>query len=114
LLYLTHQPPIVQALQGLGYPVYLLNLLGTAKIIGVISLLQTRFGTLKEWAYAGFFINLTDASWSHLASGQPITAPFILFLILLGSYLLWKQMKADGSKEYTTGKSIQPVMQYLR
>jgi DoxX-like family len=109
-LYLTHQPHIVQAMGVLGYPVYLLNLLGTAKIIGVIALLQTRFSTLKEWAYAGFFINLVGASWSHLASGQSITAPLILFVILLGSYFLWKQIKFSGSKEEATKKSIIPAM----
>jgi hypothetical protein len=87
VLYLSHQPAIVQAFHALGYPPYVLGLLGTAKLIGVVSLVQTRFSVLKEWAYAGFTINLVAAAWSHLAMGQPITAPLILFLILAGSYI---------------------------
>ena len=94
-IYLSHQPVIVQAFHSLGYPEYVLNLLGTAKIMGVIAILQTRFSVLKEWAYAGFTINLVAASWSHLAVGQPITAPAILFLILAGSYILRNQLSGS-------------------
>jgi 4-hydroxybenzoate polyprenyltransferase len=92
ILYLSHQPPIVQAFHRLGYPDYLLGILGTAKIIGVISLIQTKFSLLKEWAYAGFTINLVAASWSHLAVGESIVMPLILFLVLAGSYIFRKQI----------------------
>ena len=102
VLYLSHAPSIVQAFHSIGYPSYVLNLLGTAKLIGVISLIQTRFSVLKEWAYAGFTINLVAAAWSHLAMGQPITAPLILMLILAGSYIFRIRMqdvkKTDESR----------------
>jgi hypothetical protein len=90
--YLSKQPAIVQAIHQLGYPEYMLGILGTAKILGVVALLQTRFNTLKEWAYAGFTINLIGACWSHLALGQPVVAPAILLLILAGSYALSVQL----------------------
>ena len=104
-LYLGHAPAIVSAFQGLGYPVYSLNILGTAKLIGVIALLQTRYSLLKEWAYAGFTINLIGATWSHLSVGQPIFMPFILFLVLMGSYFLWKQLAKNpaGKMESRVG-----------
>ena len=92
VLYLSHAPAVVQGFHSLGYPEFMLNLLGTAKLIGVIALLQTRFSVLKEWAYAGFTINLIGASWSHLSVGQPIVMPFVLFVILMGSYILWKRV----------------------
>jgi hypothetical protein len=98
-MYLSKQPVIVQALHQLGYPEYVLSILGTAKILGVIALLQTRFDTLKEWAYAGFTINLISASWSHLALGQPVVAPVVLLLILAGSYTLRGQL--SNNKEHT-------------
>jgi hypothetical protein len=98
LLYLSHQPAIVQAFHSLGYPEYILTLLGTAKLIGVGALVQTRFSVLKEWAYAGFTINLVAASWSHLAVGQLMTAPFILFLVLAGSYILQMLMAKELNK----------------
>lgn len=91
LSYLTHQAFIIEALGKLQYPDYLLNILGTAKLIGVVAILQTRYATLKEWAYAGFSINLVAASWSHLAMGESPVAPIFLLLILAGSYIFWKQ-----------------------
>jgi hypothetical protein len=91
VLYLSHAPAVVQGFHSLGYPDFMLNLLGTAKFIGVIALVQTRFPVLKEWAYAGFTINLIGAAWSHLSVGQPIVMPFVLFIILIGSYILWKR-----------------------
>jgi hypothetical protein len=90
VLYLSHAPAVVYGFHSLGYPDYMLNLLGTAKFIGVIALVQTRFSVLKEWAYAGFTINLIGATWSHLSVGQPIFMPFVLFIVLMGSYILWK------------------------
>jgi len=102
VLYLSHAPAIVSGFQSLGFPVYTLNILGTAKLIGVISLLQTRFPLLKEWAYAGFTINLIGATWSHLAVGQSFFMPFVLFLVLMGSYLLWKQLVKNSTAKTET------------
>ena len=104
VMYLSHAPAIVQGFQHLGYPEYLLNLLGTAKIIGVISILQNRFTLLKEWAYAGFTINLIGASWSHLSVGEPIIMPLILFIVLMGSYILWKKIIKSASD--TSGNRV--------
>ena len=103
VMYLTHQPAILQALHGLGYPDYILSLLGTAKIIGVISLVQTRFSTLKEWAYAGFSINLVAAAWSHLAVGESVAMPLILFLVLGGSYYFWKKIRSAVKESAGSG-----------
>ena len=96
--YLSHQAFILKAMEQLHYPAYLLNILGTAKLLGVIALLQTRFSTLKEWAYAGFTINLVAAAWSHLATGESPVAPIFLLLILAGSYIYWKQILGSVKK----------------
>jgi hypothetical protein len=53
----------------LGYPHYLMTMLGTLKILGVIVVLIPRFPVLKEWAYAGFFFAMFGAMFSHIASG---------------------------------------------
>jgi len=45
---------MVDILSHLGYPVYLMTILGTWKILGVIAILIPGFKLLKEWAYAGF------------------------------------------------------------
>jgi len=36
----------------LGYPIYFMKILGTAKLVGVAAILYGRFSRLKEWAYA--------------------------------------------------------------
>src|ERR1700758_5427191 len=56
----------------LGYPDYLLTILGVCKIMGAIALLIPKFPLLKEWAYAGFFFVMTGAIFSHIASHDPM------------------------------------------
>lgn len=60
----------VDLVTGLGYPVYLLTILGISKILGVIAILIPRFKLLKEWAYAGFFFAMAGALFSHLMIGD--------------------------------------------
>ena len=68
----------------LGYPVYLLTILGIWKILGVATVLIPKFPLLKEWAYAGFFFIMSGAIFSHLAVGDPLseTLPSLLLLVL--------------------------------
>jgi hypothetical protein len=54
----------------LGYPLYLLDILGVWKILCALVLLVPRFARLKEWAYAGAFFNYTGAAASHLLAGD--------------------------------------------
>jgi DoxX-like family len=86
--YLSRAPKMVAAMASLGYPDYVLNILGVAKLIGVLVLLVPGCPKLKEWAYAGFTIDLIGATWSHLASGQQkeAMAPVIFLVLLAISY----------------------------
>ena len=57
----------------LGYPLYLMRILGLAKILGAVAIVTNRSRTLAEWAYAGFVFDLVGAVASHLgrtASGH--------------------------------------------
>ena len=69
----------------LGYPLYLLTILGIWKILGVIALLTPKFALIKEWAYAGIFFTMSGALISHLIMGDAIgeTFPSVLTLILV-------------------------------
>lgn len=92
--YLTLAPPMVEGVKALGYPVYLLKILGIAKTLGVLAIFYGKFHTLKEWAYAGFVIDVIGASMSHYFSGDPvwkIMAPIVVLLFILASYFLWKK-----------------------
>ena len=45
----------VTFITGLGYPAYLLIIIGIWKLLGVIVVLAPKLPLMKEWAYAGFF-----------------------------------------------------------
>ena len=59
-----------EGMQALGYPLYMMTILGTWKVLGSLTLLAPRSPRLKEWAYAGMFFNMTGAAISHLAVGN--------------------------------------------
>ncbi len=68
----------------LGYPQYLLPIIGVWKLLGVAAILTPRFSLAKEWAYAGFFFLMSGAAVSHLAAGdRPETVVPALILLLL-------------------------------
>jgi uncharacterized membrane protein YphA (DoxX/SURF4 family) len=74
----------VEMIEHLGYPVYLLTILGVWKILGVVALLIPKFPLVKEWAYAGIFFVMSGAVFSHIAIGDTMTEviPSLLLLIL--------------------------------
>ncbi len=83
-------------MKGLGYPVYVNTILGVAKILGAIAILQWKFKTVKEWAYAGFTIDIIGAGASIYFAGGGIlmaltTIPFLA--VMFASYFLWKKVE---------------------
>ena len=89
--HLLRADAMVQGMTHLGFPLYVMTILGTAKLLGVAALLVPRMPLLKEWAYAGFTFDLLGATASHLFVGDPFSeaAPPLGILVLgVGSYLL--------------------------
>lgn len=83
-----------QAMALLGYPAYIMSILGVCKILGAVALVQTRSVVLKEWAYAGFAFNFLGASASWFLVGQGpayVGFPLVAFALLMGTYALWKK-----------------------
>ena len=85
-----------EVMKHLGYPVYVNTIIGVAKILGVIAILQWKFKTIKEWAYAGFTIDFIGAAASIYFAGDGIlkalsTIPF--FAVMFISYFLWKKVE---------------------
>lgn len=70
---------------NLGYPSYLMTIIGVWKILGVIVILIPKQLLLKEWAYAGFFFVMSGAVISHLIVGDPAgrTLPAVLLFALV-------------------------------
>jgi hypothetical protein len=83
-----------QLLIQLGYPLYLNIILGTAKILGAVAIIQTKWRTIKEWAYAGFAIDIIGASMSFAFIGESISnilMPLVFLAVMFVSYGLWKK-----------------------
>lgn len=74
---------------SLGYPLYLLSILGVWKILGVVAILIPKFPVLKEWAYAGFFFAMSGAFISHLAVGQSFAEAVPSLILLLVTVISW-------------------------
>lgn len=93
------------AFRQLGYPLYALPIIGGAKVLGALALLQPRYRTLKEWAFAGFTINFLGAALSTACAGLglPGMAPALVMLaVLFGLYFLWK-------RDHARDRSLAPV-----
>lgn len=85
----------VENFTNLGYPLYLMTLLGVWKILGVIAILIPKFPLLKEWAYAGFFFTMSGALFSHIISGDDAITLFGPALLLILTVLSWYYRPAD-------------------
>jgi len=83
-------PLVVDVVTDLGYPVYVLVVLGIWKIPGAIVLLLPRLPRLKEWAYAGIIFELTGAiaSWLFIGGTGQAIAPLILAVLAMISWAL--------------------------
>ena len=77
-LYLIHDPGEWRiANQQLGYPLYIIPLIGVTHILGGVGLLLPNVPRLTEWAYAGLAIDLSLAFYSHLNSGGSTWNQFV-------------------------------------
>jgi hypothetical protein len=74
----------VDGIIHLGYPEYVLPILGIWKVLAIISILMPKYLLIKEWAYAGLFFLLSGGVISHFASDDGIleTLPVFVFMCL--------------------------------
>jgi hypothetical protein len=89
-------PQVATAFIHLGFPAYFRVELSWAKFLGVAMLLAPAPPRLKEWAYAGFAINLASALIAHISVGDGpeawgwAAATGVLWAL---SYFLWRRMQ---------------------
>jgi DoxX-like family len=90
-------PQVAEAFTHLGFPPYFRVELSLAKLLGILLLLAPVPARLKEWAYAGFAINLVSALIAHVSVGDgPEAWGFAVGTgVLWGiSYILWLRLQA--------------------
>lgn len=78
---------------GLGYPVYFIQFISIAKILGAVAILVPGLKRIKEWAYAGLFFDLAGAVYSGIAAAKGVD-PKMLFMLAwivpgILSYYYW-------------------------
>ena len=101
---LLRLPEAAQAFTRLGFPAsYFRVELSWAKVAGVVALLLPMVpARLKEWAYAGFAINLISAIIAHLSISDrpaalvPSTTTSVLWAL---SYFFWRRLQAAPALE---------------
>jgi hypothetical protein len=63
-------PQVAEAFIHLGFPAYFRVELSCAKLLGVVLILAPVPARVKEWAYAGFAIDLASALIAHVSVGD--------------------------------------------
>ncbi|MET0386608.1 MAG: DoxX family protein [Polyangiales bacterium] len=113
---LLRTPQVMEGMTHLGYPTYVATLLGVWKVLGVAALLAPRLPLLKEWAYAGMFFDLTGATVSHAASGDPlgnVITPIIISALLIASWVLRpSSRRLPGTQPAARAAASQPVVSH--
>jgi uncharacterized membrane protein YphA (DoxX/SURF4 family) len=89
IVQLTQMKEEADMFAHLGFPLYVLTLLGIWKMLGVIAVLIPKFPLLKEWAYAGFFFAMSGAIFSHIAMGDPAKELFGPSLLIVLTAVSW-------------------------
>ena len=98
-LYLMHDPGEWRiAHQQLGYPLYIIPLIGVTHILGGAGLLIPNVPRLTEWVYGGIAFTLLLAFYSQLNGGGSTWDKFDPILVLAfvsASYGLRRCMRAN-------------------
>jgi uncharacterized membrane protein YphA (DoxX/SURF4 family) len=90
-LHLTRDPQVMTTLAHLGYPPYFAAIMGAWKLLGAIAIVVPGIPRVKEWAYAGFFFDLTGAAATRAFVGDgaaDIAAPLVFLALVAASWAL--------------------------
>ena len=93
-------PQVAAMFTHLGFPAYFRVELSWAKFLGVALLVAPAPSRLKEWAYAGFAINLASALIAHFSVGDGPEAWgwAVATGVLWGlSYFFWRRVQATSA-----------------
>jgi uncharacterized membrane protein YphA (DoxX/SURF4 family) len=88
---LARLPHIAADMAHLGYPPYVMSILGVWKILGAVAILVPGFPRVKEWAYAGMIFDLTGAAVSRMVVGDGVVKtiiPIAIASVVIASWAL--------------------------
>ena len=73
----------METFKQLGYPSYLIQVLGGAQVLGLVILVFNKDQKYLEWVYAGYFMNFALGFLAHLMSNSGNGASAVVCLMLL-------------------------------
>jgi hypothetical protein len=88
-------PQVADAFTHLGFPPYFRVELSLAKLAGILLLVAPVPSRLKEWAYAGFAIDLGSAIFAHVSVGDGPQAwgwAAMTGVLWALSYFFWRRL----------------------
>lgn len=105
IVQLIKLPEETERMTHLGYPAYILTLVGAWKIAGVIAVLIPRLPLIKEWAYAGFFFTMSGALFSHAVMSDPPADFFGPTLLLILTAVSWYFRPSDRKLPFSSNQT---------
>ena len=94
VIHILRRDDVIANLAHLGYPAYFATILGVWKLLGAIAVVVPGWPRLKEWAYAGFFFDLSGAAASRAFVGDGVAeqggvvAPLVFLALVMASWAL--------------------------
>ena len=88
---LTRQDFLIESMQHIGFPLYVMPILGTAYVLAAIAIILPGLPRLKEWAHAGVVFAMTAAFVSHVSIGDSfadMAPPLVILALNVASYIL--------------------------
>ncbi|QRQ99822.1 DoxX family protein [Dyadobacter sandarakinus] len=96
-------PAMKEGYAHIGFPDWFRVELGIAKLLGALALaIPAVPQRVKEWAYAGFFINFLSATFAHYFAGDAagyLVAPVLMLMLLVASYVAREKLGLYRSGE---------------
>lgn len=97
----------VDGITRLGYPAYIIPVLGLAKLLAILAILWPGLPRLKEWAYAGIFFNMVGAAASHVAHGDAAWSVLVTVGVAALTLASWG-LRPDSRRRWETPPAWRP------
>jgi hypothetical protein len=104
IIYVIQFDTVAIEFAELGYPEYLIYPLALAKFVGALVLVFTKYNSVKDLAYGGFFFNFLIALGSHIAKSDGEYIVPIIAIVLLGISYIYEE-RLFGNNKNTIRKS---------
>jgi NhaP-type Na+/H+ or K+/H+ antiporter len=79
----------VEGITKLGFPAFIIPVLGLAKVLAILAIVWPGFPRLKEWAYAGIVFNMVGATATHVANHAAMWHVVVTLVITAITFASW-------------------------